>query len=283
MNDLDQLYVEQVVRSALAEDIGSGDITTLATIPQDHESTAVMLAKQEGIVAGLEVAATVFRLLDKNIVFRPELQDGARVSDGVLLATVSGATRAILTAERTALNFVQRMSGIATLTNRYIALVAHTGARILDTRKTSPGLRRLEKYAVSMGGGTNHRFGLDDGILIKDNHVAVAGGVAAAIRAAKSNAPHTLRIEVEVDDLNQLREAIDAGADVVLLDNMPLEIIRKAVELTQRRVLLEASGGITLENIADVAETGVDMISIGALTHSAPALDISLDITTALR
>jgi len=283
MNVLDPLYVEQVVRSALAEDIGSGDITTLATIPQGHESTAVMLAKQEGIVAGLEVAATVFRLLDKNIVFRSELQDGVRVSDGALLATVSGPTRAILTAERTALNFVQRMSGIATLTSRYIALVAHTGARILDTRKTSPGLRRLEKYAVSVGGGANHRFGLDDGILIKDNHVAVAGGVAAAIKAAKSNAPHTLRIEVEVDDLNQLREAIDAGADVVLLDNMPLEIIRKAVELTQRRVFLEASGGITLENIADVAETGVDMISIGALTHSAPALDISLDITTALR
>jgi len=288
MTGLDPLYLRPIIQDALAEDIGSGDITTLLTIPEDATAVAEFVAKQSGIIAGMDVLAEVFtgapdlefwRDVDSAIVteFEPLSRDGYRVSAGDVLARVDGLARSILTGERVALNFLQRMSGIATLTAEYVGRVSHTNARIVDTRKTTPGLRRLEKYAVTVGGGFNHRFGLSDGILIKDNHIAAAGGITAAVDSAKAQAPHTLKIEVEVADLDMLREAIAAGADIVMLDNMDIETMRRAVETADSRVLLEASGGVNLDTVSAIAETGVDLISVGALTHSAPALDISLN------
>ncbi len=286
---LDPQYVRSVVRAALAEDMGSGDITTLLTVPPGTAATAEFVAKQPGVIAGLALIEEVYlgghlefcQSIDLEHVTcwheRP-LTDGDHVDAGTVLATVEGQAQTLLTGERVALNFLQRMSGVATLTARYVSLVSHTRARIVDTRKTTPGLRRLEKYAVTVGGGFNHRFGLSDGILIKDNHIAVAGGVRKAIEAAKARAPHTLKIEVEVVDLDMLAEAIDAGADAVLLDNMPLDMMREAVRMAGGKVTLEASGGVNESTVAAIAETGVDLISVGALTHSAPAMDISLDI-----
>lgn len=279
MIELDQAYVERVVAAALEEDIGSGDITTLLTIPQESKSAAVVVAKARGIIAGTWVA--MWALLHVGGLShmrskRPGLSDGAVVSPGDTILEIAGNTRDILSGERVALNFLQHMSGIATLTARYASLVSHTKAKIIDTRKTTPGLRRLEKYAVTVGGGFNHRFNLSDGILIKDNHIAAAGGVTAAVTAAKKGAPHLLKIECEVTDLDQLAEAIAAGADAVLLDNMPLTLLKQAVEIAAGRVVTEASGGVNEQNVAPIAETGVDLISVGALTHSAPALDISL-------
>jgi len=217
-------------------------------------------------------------MLDAKIAFEPDKIDGSPVEPGDKIANVSGSARAILAAERVALNFLQRMSGIATLTRKYVDLVSHTGAKIADTRKTTPGFRRLEKYAVTVGGGVNHRFNLSDGVLIKDNHIAAAGSITAAVTAAKKAAPHLLKIECEVSTLNQLDEAIAAGADVILLDNMPLDLLRQAVELGAGRVITEASGGVNESNVAAIAETGVDIISVGALTHSVRALDISLEL-----
>jgi len=277
MIGLDPIYVECVVKNALAEDIGSGDITTALTVPSIARSDTVIVAKSEGILAGVDVARAVFAAVDSRIVFEALLEDGSEVEPGSLIANVQGGASGILTGERVALNFLQRMSGIATLTAKHVALVAHTHAKIVDTRKTTPGLRVMEKYAVTVGGGHSHRFGLYDGILIKDNHIAAVGGVCAAVTAAKKHAPHTLKIEVEVTNLDELVEAIDCGADTVLLDNMPVETLRQAVKIAAGRVVIEASGGITLQNVAAIAETGVDLISIGALTHSAPALDISLE------
>lgn len=276
---LDPAYVEKIIRTALEEDIGNGDITTLLTVPSDACAVAVFVAKQEGIIAGLRVVEAVFQALNHAVIFRPNVSDGKHITPGKEIAEVSGNARAILTGERVALNFLQRMSGIATLAGQYTSLISHTNARVLDTRKTTPGLRMLEKYAVTVGGASNHRFGLSDGILIKDNHIVAAGGVTTAITAAKSDAPHSLKIECEVTDLVQLQEAIDAGADAILLDNMPLDLLRQAVELADGRVVLEASGGVNEQTVAAIAATGVDLISVGALTHSAPALDISLQFS----
>ncbi len=271
---------DAIVDLALTEDIGGGDITTLSTVPVGTPARGTIIAKASGIISGLEVTAAIFKRVDVTTSWTPHVADGQRVEPGDRVADVDGAARSLLTAERVALNLLQRLSGVATLTARYVEAVAGTGARIIDTRKTTPGLRSLEKAAVRDGGGHNHRFGLADGVLIKDNHLAAIGGpdrVARAVRLARERAPHTLRIEVEVTTLDELRQALDAGADVVLLDNMDVATMRRAVDLTDGRALLEASGGISLETVRAVAETGVDLISVGALTHSAPALDLSLE------
>jgi nicotinate-nucleotide pyrophosphorylase (carboxylating) len=273
--------VRRIVRLALEEDIGLGDVTSQATIPSDLRASGVFLAKAAGIVSGLSVAETVFQEVDPEIEFTALLADGARVERGQNLATVAGRARSLLAAERVALNFLQRLSGVASATARYVVAVEGTRARVIDTRKTTPGMRVLEKEAVRHGGGHNHRFGLSDGILIKDNHLAAIGGpdrVARAIAAARANAPHTLRVEVEVTSLDELEQALAAGADIILLDNMTPKEMAEAVRRTSGRALLEASGGIRLETVRAVAETGVDLISSGALTHSSPALDISLEI-----
>lgn len=271
---------EAIIDLALAEDIGTGDVTTLATVPAETRARGAMIAKAEGVISGLAAAAAVFHRVDPSISVVLRVTDGAAVRPKTVIAEVEGPARSILMAERVALNLVQRLSGVATLTARYVAAVAGTKARIVDTRKTTPGLRVLEKQAVRDGGGHNHRVGLSDGILIKDNHLAAIGGpdrISRAIERARAFAPHTLKVEVEVTTLEEVQQALDAGADVILLDNMDLETMRRAVELVAGRALLEASGGITLATVRAVAETGVDLISVGALTHSAPALDISLD------
>ena len=266
---------------ALAEDIGGGDITSTLTVAAGWRARGRMLAKAAGVVSGLEVAGEVFRRVDPTIVFTPLVADGDAVAVMTPIATVEGPARSLLAGERVALNLLQRLSGVATLTARYVDAVRETKARIVDTRKTTPGLRALEKAAVRHGGGHNHRFGLTDGVLIKDNHLAAVGGadrVARAVRLARQGAPHTLRIEIEVTTLDELAQALEAGADIVLLDNMEIGDVRKAVAMTDGRALLEASGGVMLESVAAIAATGVDLISVGALTHSAPALDISLDL-----
>lgn len=270
--------VRRLVEMALDEDIGAGDHTTEATIPPDQEGRAEIIAKHEGVVAGLEVAALVFETLDPQVRFEPRVRDGDVVAPGQVLAAVSGRLRSLLTGERVALNFLQHLSGVATKTRALASLIAHTKAKLLDTRKTTPGMRVLEKHAVRCGGGQNHRLNLSEAILIKDNHVAAAGGVGKAVRLVRERAPEGLVFEVEITDVSQLEEAIAAGADAVLLDNMPLEELRRAVQANAGRVLLEASGGVSEQTIAQIAETGVDMISCGALTHSAPALDISMDL-----
>lgn len=274
-----RIMVEDAVRAALSEDLGrAGDITTLATIPASAHAKAVIAAREAGVIAGLPLAREAFRLIDATVLFEAYVNDGAHLDPGAVVAHIEGAARAILSAERVALNYLGRLSGVATLTSRYAAKIAHTKAKVCDTRKTTPLLRAFEKYAVRCGGGSNHRFGLDDAILIKDNHIAVAGGVAAALRAAKGFAGHLVKIEIEVDTLEQLREALMEGADVVLLDNMPPALLREAVALIDGRMIAEASGGVTLETIAEIAETGVDLISVGALTHSARVLDLGLDV-----
>ena len=279
MIELDSFYIRKIVKEALLEDIGSGDITTNLTIPSDSISSAVIIAKEIGVIAGIEVSKAAFKVLDDSIEFNAKLKDGSRVNVGDIIAEIKGNTRAILSAERVALNIIQRLSGIATITSKYVLLVSHTNARIVDTRKTTPLLRRMEKYAVTVGGGLNHRFGLDDGILIKDNHIAACGSITKAVDAAKQRAAHTLKIEVEVTNLKELEEAISAKADIVLLDNMDIEQLREAVKLADGRVLLEASGGVNEASVRAIAETGVDIISVGALTHSPKALDISLNIS----
>ena len=271
--------VERILKSALAEDVGSGDVTSLSTVPPGRTISGRYIAKEDGVLCGLEVVARAFALLDASIAFTALAADGDRVRKGDVIATVSGNARAILAGERVGLNLLQHMSGVATQTARAVAAVAGTGAKIVDTRKTTPGLRVLDKYAVRMGGGGNHRFNLADGVLIKDNHIVAAGGIAAAVAAARARAPHSLKIEVEVETLEQLREALEAGADIIMLDNMPTETMREAVRLVAGRALTEASGNMgdkTDAELRAVAETGVDLISIGALTHSVRALDISL-------
>ena len=271
--------VERILKSALAEDVGSGDVTSLSTVPPGRTISGRYIAKEDGVLCGLEVVARAFALLDASIAFTALAADGDRVRKGDVIATVSGDARAILAGERVGLNLLQHMSGVATQTARAVAAVAGTGAKIVDTRKTTPGLRVLDKYAVRMGGGGNHRFNLADGVLIKDNHIVAAGGIAAAVAAARERAPHSLKIEVEVETLEQLREALEAGADIIMLDNMPTEMMREAVRLVAGRALTEASGNMgdkTDAELRAVAETGVDLISIGALTHSVKALDISL-------
>jgi nicotinate-nucleotide pyrophosphorylase (carboxylating) len=270
---------EQLVALALAEDLAQGDVTSASVIPADLMARAEVLIKAQGVLAGLDVARAVCVAVDGSLAWQPLAADGQRVDAGAVVATIAGSARSILAAERTLLNFMQRLSGIATLTARYVTAVEGTGARLVDTRKTTPGWRALEKAAVRAGGGHNHRFNLGDGVLIKDNHLALAGqNIAGAVAAARANAPHTVRIEVEVESLDGLRAALEARADIILLDNMSLEMMREAVGIAGDRALLEASGGITLERIRAVAETGVDLISCGAVTHSATALDISLEM-----
>ncbi|HAZ32001.1 MAG TPA: carboxylating nicotinate-nucleotide diphosphorylase [Dehalococcoidia bacterium] len=269
------------VAQALKEDLGQGDVTTDALIPTALSARALILVKASGVLAGIEVAEIVFQQVDPSLIFERLAQDGTRVQAGSIVGVVTGKAAGILKAERVALNFLQRMSGIATETAKYVAAVAGTRARILDTRKTTPGLRLLEKYAVRAGGGQNHRQNLGDGVLIKDNHLAAlrAGGVGLGegVKRARANVSPHLKIEVEVDTVEQAQIALDAGADILLLDNMGTADMRRAVELAQGRALTEASGGITLDNVRAVAETGVDFISIGALTHSVKALDISIE------
>jgi nicotinate-nucleotide pyrophosphorylase (carboxylating) len=268
------------VQRALDEDLGrAGDITSIATIPETAPARAIMVARQAGVIAGLPLAVATFRKLSSDIRIEAHCRDGATVAAGVHVLTISGPARAVLAGERTALNFVGRLSGIATLTSDYVRHAAGTRLRICCTRKTTPGLRALEKYAVRCGGGFNHRFGLDDAILIKDNHIAVAGGVTAVLRRARAEVGHLVRIEIEVDTMVQLREVLDSGlADVVLLDNMTIAELSEAVKLADGRVVLEASGGVTLDSISAIASTGVDYASCGALTHSASNFDIALDI-----
>jgi nicotinate-nucleotide pyrophosphorylase (carboxylating) len=278
---INKSQITPIVSRAIEEDLGQGDVTTDVLIPPSIEARALILVKASGVLAGIEAAEMVFQQVDPSLTFERLVEDGTRVQAGSVIGVVTGKAAGILKAERVALNFLQRLSGIATETAKYVAAVAGTGARILDTRKTTPGLRLLEKYAVRVGGGQNHRQNLGDGVLIKDNHLAAlrAGGVGLGegIRRARANVPRDLKIEVEVDTVEQAQIALDAGADIVLLDNMGTADMRRVVELAQGRSLTEASGGITLDNVRVVAETGVDFISIGALTHSVKALDISIE------
>jgi nicotinate-nucleotide pyrophosphorylase (carboxylating) len=272
---------DEFVRRVLAEDLGEGgDVTSAATIRADARFSAELAAREPIVVAGLDLAAAFFRALDDNAVIEKEASDGSAVGAGAVLLRLKGNARAMLTAERSALNTLQHMSGIATLTRRYVDTIAGTGAVLLDTRKTIPGLRALEKYATRMGGAQNHRMRLDDGVLIKDNHVAVAGGVGAAVRAAKE-ANTSLEVQVEVDRIEQIEEALAAGADRLLLDNMDPPTLRRAIEIVSGRVPLEASGGVRLETIRAIAETGVNFISLGRITQSAPAVDIGMDYVLA--
>ena len=277
---LSPLVIEDAVRRALEEDLGrAGDITSAATIPAGTKAHATLAARKPGVLAGLACAAEAFRQLDPAIEFHAKKRDGDALKPGDVVADIAGDARAVLTAERVALNFATHLSGIATLTAAFVDKVKHTKAKIVCTRKTIPGLRAFEKYAVRCGGGMNHRFGLDDAVLIKDNHIAVAGGVAAALKAARASIGHLVKVEIEVDSLDQLSEVLKTGgADVALLDNMDAATMKRAVEMVSDKISLEASGGVNLDTVAAVAETGVDMISVGALTHSAPALDLGLDI-----
>jgi nicotinate-nucleotide pyrophosphorylase (carboxylating) len=273
------VIIDRIIKNALEEDIGSGDITTAALIPEDSVSSASLAAKSSFVLAGLPFAKRTFELVDRRLKFRVLKKDGSHVKAGMVVATIKGSTSSLLTAERTALNILQRLSGIATLTNEYLKAVKGLRTGIADTRKTAPGLRFFDKYAVKTGKGTNHRFGLFDGVLIKDNHIATAGGVARAVKLARGKAHHLLKIEVEVKNLKEVREAVSAGADIIMLDNMQPDRIKKAVDIIRRNapsITIEASGNVSLENVRKIAETGVDLISIGALTHSAPAADISL-------
>jgi nicotinate-nucleotide pyrophosphorylase (carboxylating) len=276
---LPDLMIEPVVRLALAEDLGrAGDITSAACIAADARLTGVFRARKTGIVAGLACARLALAQMDPSSGFVAEAADGDHVAPGAVLARVEANARALLTAERTALNLLGRLSGVATLTGIYVAEVAGTRARVIDTRKTTPGLRALEKYAVRCGGGDNHRFGLDDAVLIKDNHVAAAGGVGAALARVRERVGHMIKIEVEIDRLDQLAEALAHGPDVIMLDNFGLSDLETAVRLNAGRAILEASGGVDLTTIGAIARTGVELISVGALTHSAPVLDIGLDV-----
>ena len=270
--------IHKLLQLAFEEDVGTGDVTTQAVLTGDEVGKASAVAKADVVVAGMDVFKEAFLFMDQTIQFIGHCEDGLGVQKGNILAEISGNLSSILTAERVALNLFQRMCGIATLTRRYVDEVKETGAKILDTRKTAPGLRYFDKYAVRIGGGTNHRFGLYDGILIKDNHIEAAGGISHALDRVYRHLPHTLKVEIEVKNLQELEEALIAGADVIMLDNMTVEHMKKAVEIVNGRVPLEASGNVTLENVKQIAETGVDFISVGALTHSVPASDISLKI-----
>lgn len=274
-----RLVLEPIVRHALEEDLGrAGDLTSDLIIPASQNVTARLVARGAGVISGLIAAECAFDLIDPRLDFRAEIADGAIVPANTTLARIEGSARSVLTAERVALNFLGHLCGVATATQTLVAAIAGTKARIVCTRKTTPGLRVLEKYAVRCGGGFNHRFGLDDAILIKDNHVAAAGGIPAVIARARQAGGHMVKIEIEVDTLGQLDEALAAGADVILLDNMPPDLLRRAVAVTAGRAVLEASGNVTLSTVRAIAETGVDYISSGAITHSAPSLDVALDV-----
>ena len=271
-------HIDELLHRALAEDIGAGDVTTQALVPAHQSGVAVAYAKQDGVLAGNAIAARVFTLLDGAVDATLLLADGELLTPGTTFLHVEGSLQAILTGERVALNILRHLSGIATLTRAFVQAVEGTNARIIDTRKTTPGLRLFEKYAVRVGGGHNHRIGLFDGVLIKDNHIAACGSVTAAVERARTSVHHLLKIQIEAESLEQVAEALEAGVDGILLDDMSPEMMATAVEMAQGRAFTEASGGITLESVRDAARTGVDLISVGMLTHSAAALDISLDI-----
>lgn len=275
---VDPRTLERIVRSALREDIGRGDLTSMFTIPPGVRARGILLAKQDGVMAGGAVVAECFRQNEPECSLSELLADGERFSDGDHLGCIEGTARGLLGAERVALNFLQRLCGVATLTRRFADALEGTGAQVTDTRKTTPGLRALEKAAVVAGGGSNHRFALYDGILIKDNHIRLAGGITRAIERARAGAPHTLKIEVETADLAQVREAVEAGADIIMLDNMDDDTMAEAVRIVDGAALVEASGGMRLERVRDVGMLGVDLISVGRLTHSAQAVDISLEL-----
>lgn len=268
--------LDGIIQNALAEDIHTGDITTLAVVRGRREAKARMTAKEALVLAGIDAAGRVFQLLDSQVRFTPRFADGDAVAAGDVVAEITGDAAILLQGERVALNLLQRMSGIATLTARYVEAVKGTGARVVDTRKTTPGLRVLEKYAVRVGGGANHRTGLYDGVLIKENHIAAAGGIGAAVSRARAYIPHTLKIEVETETLAEVAEALDACADIIMLDNMDTATMKEAVAMIGGKALVEASGGVNLETVGAIAATGVDIISVGALTHSCRAMDISM-------
>jgi len=276
--ELNKWDLEALIKRAFEEDIKTGDITTNSIIPDEAITTGYIYTKEPGVVAGLPVAEMTFKLLNPAISFKPYKRDGDKIEGGEILAEVTGQARAILTGERIALNLLQRLSGIATRTARIVDLLTYYNTKVVDTRKTTPGLRFLEKYAVRMGGGHNHRFGLYDAVLIKDNHIKVAGGIKKAVAMARQKVPHTIKIEVEVENLDGVKEALEARAEIIMLDNMNLETMRQAVALVNGEALLEASGGLQEEQVVEVAKLGINLISIGALTHSVKALDISLDI-----
>lgn len=275
---LHSLDIDHLIINALKEDMPLGDITTDNLIDVATVTKASLIAKQTGIIAGLDVAERVFKLLDKEISFKRKIEDGVQVQKGDIIAEIEGNARVLLKGERTALNLLQRLSGIATKTREFVDKVAGLPVKIVDTRKTTPGLRYLEKYAVKVGGGSNHRFCLSDGVLIKDNHIAAAGGISKAITLARNSIPHTIKIEVEVESLEQVQEALDSKADIIMLDNMGLEKMQEAVKLINKRAIVEASGNVNLNTVYDIACAGVDIISVGSLTHSVSAFDISMRI-----
>lgn len=278
LNPAPHHVIKQCVEMALSEDLGrAGDITTAGIIAANATTKAHITARAPGIIAGMEVAMSAFHTVNSDILFDTKITDGEPVQPGTIIAEISGPATGILTAERTALNFLGHLSGIATLTRQFVEAIDGTGAHICCTRKTTPGLRALEKFAVRAGGGINHRFGLDDAVLIKDNHIAAAGGIKPALVAAKSSTGHMVRIEIEVDRLDQLAEVMEEGVDVVMLDNMTPDMLREAVAIIAGRAVSEASGGVSLNSVKAIAEAGVDMISVGAITHSAPTLDLGLD------
>jgi len=273
---IDNIYIDEIIMSALKEDMSLGDITTDNLIDKTAVSRARLIAKENGVIAGLDVAERVFKLLDNGIEFTRHVEDGASVKKGDIIAGVAGSTAVLLKGERTALNFLQRLSGIASKTGEFCEKVKDLPVRIVDTRKTTPGLRFLEKYAIRAGGGHNHRFSLSDGVLIKDNHIKAAGSIRKAIELARRNIPHTIKIEVEAESLEQVKEALESKADIIMLDNMSLEMMKEAVRLIDKRALVEASGNVNLHTVRDIALTGVDIISVGELTHSVKAMDISM-------
>jgi len=274
----ENILIDKIIEQALLEDIGTGDITSELIIPSNLKAKGIIRSSEEGVVAGLDVACLVFQKLDSEIIFQKKIKDGTKVTRGKVLAEITGPARTILKGERVALNFLQRISGIATITSKFCQEVKDFPVRILDTRKTTPGLRILEKYAVRMGGGYNHRFGLYDAVLIKDNHISVAGGIKSAVNSVQKQISHMTKIEVEVENLSQLQEALEMEVDIIMLDNMNLDTMREAVKIVKGKALIEASGGITLDNVREIAQTGVDLISIGCLTHSVKSLDISMEI-----
>lgn len=273
---MNTLALDKIIMNALEEDIAWGDITTESTVPADAVSSARLIAKQEGIVCGIDVFERVMQIVDKNTAVKKNFKDGEKVNKGDVIAEISGLSRSILSGERVALNLLQRMSAIATQTAELVQKVKGTKAHIADTRKTTPGLRMLEKYAVRIGGGSNHRYNLADGVLIKDNHISAAGGITNAVNSARNYIPYTVKIEVETETLEQVQEALDCKADIIMLDNMDIETMTKAVKLVDGRALTEASGNMGEKDLTEVAKTGVDIISVGALTHTVKAMDISL-------
>ena len=274
----ENILIDKIIEQALLEDIGTGDITTESIIPSNLKAKGIIKTSEEGVVAGLDIVFLVFKKLDSEICFQSKIKDGNKILPGEILAQITSPARTILQGERVALNFLQRMSGIATITSKFCQEVKDFPVRIVDTRKTTPGLRILEKYAVRMGGGYNHRFGLYDAVLIKDNHIAVAGGIKSAVNSIRKQISHTAKIEVEVENLSQLQEALKVQVDIIMLDNMDLDTMKEAVKMAKGKTIIEASGGIVLEKVRKIAQTGVDLISVGALTHSVKSLDISMEI-----